>query len=185
MELRGRKPRLKQHYKNKKKAKGIIGFWSAIKKTKREALYQIDDAQQVALEIMVKIADECKSCNDLKNVQKVTGEMEDIEEITTEVTEKVQAYLYSRRDDASSVARSDSFRRNINNNCGQKTEVEDLHSARYQGDLEAVMDRFDQLKVTEEGKKKLSSKISSKKGDRKMKAVDANQKNEPTDINDQ
>ena len=47
------------------------------------------------------------------------------------------------------------------------------------------MDRFDQLKVTEEGKKKLSSKISSEKRDRKMKAVDANQKNKPTDINDQ
>ena len=37
----------------------------------REALQQIDDAQQVALEIMVKIADEYKSWNDLKNVQKV------------------------------------------------------------------------------------------------------------------
>ena len=155
------------------------------RRQKREALQQIDDAQQVALEIMVKIADEYKSCNDLKNVQKVTGEMEDIEEITTEVTERIQAYLYSRRDEASSIATSDSFRRNINNSWGQKTEVEDLHSARYQGDLEAVMDRFDQLKVTEEGKKKLSSKISSEKRDRKMKAVDANQKNKPTDINDQ
>ena len=50
----------------------------------REALQQIDDAQQVALEIMVKIA--YKSWNDLKNVQKVTGEMEECAEITTEVT---------------------------------------------------------------------------------------------------
>ena len=49
----------------------------------REALQQIDDVQQVALEIMVKIADEYKSCNDLKDVQKVTGEVQDIEEITT------------------------------------------------------------------------------------------------------
>ena len=97
---------------------------------------------------MVKIADEYKSRNDLKNVQKVTGEMEDIEEITTEVTERVQTYLFSRRDEASSIATSDSFRRNISNNWGQKTEVEDLHSTRYQGELEAVMDRFDQLKVT-------------------------------------
>ena len=95
------------------------------RRQKREALQQIDDAQQVALEIMVKIADEYKSCNDLKNVQKVTGEMEDIEEITTEVTERVQAYLYSRRDEAPSIATSDLFRRNINNNWGQKNEVED------------------------------------------------------------
>ena len=50
----------------------------------REALQQIDDAQQVALKIMVKIA--YKSWNDLKNVQKVTGKMEECAEITTEVT---------------------------------------------------------------------------------------------------
>ena len=134
---------------------------------------------------MVKIADEHKSCNDLKNVQKVTGEMEDIEEITTEVTERAQTYLDSRRDEASSIATSDSFRRNINNSWGQKTEVEDLQSARYPGDLEAVMDRFDQLKVTEEGKKKLSNKSSSEKIDRKMKPVDAYQKDQPTNMNDQ
>ena len=41
----------------------------------REDLQQIHGAQQVALEIMVKITDEYKSCNDLKNVQKVTGLM--------------------------------------------------------------------------------------------------------------
>ena len=67
----------------------------------------------------------------------------------------------SRRDEASSVATMDSFWRNINNNWGQKTEVEDLQSARYQGDLEVVTDRFNQLKVIEEGKKKLSTKSSS------------------------
>ena len=106
-------------YKNKMKTDGINGFWSTIRKTIREALQQIDDAQQVALEIMVKIADECKSWNDFKNVQKVTGEMEDIEEITTEVTERDQAYLDSGRDEASSIA-TDSFKRNINNNWGQK-----------------------------------------------------------------
>ena len=44
--------------------------------------------------------------------------MEDIEEITTEVSEKAQTYLDSRRDEASSIATSDSFRRNINNNWG-------------------------------------------------------------------
>ena len=59
----------------------------------RESLQQIDDAQQVALGIMVKIAGEYKSCNDLKDVQKVTGEMEDFEEVTTEVTD-----LDSRRE---------------------------------------------------------------------------------------
>ena len=111
--------------------------------------------------------------------------MEDIEEITTEVTERAQAYLDSRRDEASSVATTDLFRRNINNDWGQKTEEEDLQCAKYQGDLEAVMDRFDQLKVTEEGKKKLSTKSSSEKIDRKMKAVDANQKDQPTAMNDQ
>ena len=92
----------------------------------REALQQIDNAQQVALEIMSEIADKYKSCNDLENVRKMISEMEDIEEITTEVTEPAQAYLDSRRDEASSIATIDSFRRNINNNWGQKTEVEDL-----------------------------------------------------------
>ena len=110
--------------------------------------------------------------------------MEDIEEITTEVTERTQTYLDSRRDEASSIV-TDSFRRNTNNNWGQKTKVEDLQSARYQGDLEAVMDRLDQLKVSEEGKKKLSTKSSSEKIGIKMKAVDANQKDRPTDMNDQ
>ena len=111
--------------------------------------------------------------------------MEDIEEITTEVTERAQAYLDSRRDETSSIATTDSLRRNINKNWGQKTEVEDLQSARYQGDLETVMDRFDQLKVTEKGKKKLSTKRSSEKIERKTKAVDDNQKVQPTDLNDQ
>ena len=96
-----------------------ISFWSSRRQI-REALQQKDDAQQVTLEIIVKIADECKSYNDLKNVQKVTGEMEDIEEITTEVTEMAQTYLDSRKDEASSIATSDSFRRNINNNWSQK-----------------------------------------------------------------
>ena len=41
--------------------------------------------------------------NYFKNVQKVVCEMEDIEEITTEVTERAQAYLDSRRDEASST----------------------------------------------------------------------------------
>ena len=47
------------------------------------------------------------------------------------------------------------------------------------------MDRFDQLKVTEEVKKKLSTKSNSEKIDRKMKVVDATQKDQPTDMNDQ
>ena len=89
---------------------------------------------------MVKIGDEYKSCIDLKNVQKVTGKMEDTEEITTEVTERARTYLDSRRDEASNIPTSDSFRRNINNSWGQKTEVEDLQSARCQGGLEPVMD---------------------------------------------
>ena len=46
--------------------------------------------------------------------------MEDIEEITTEITEMAQTYLDSRKDEASSIATSDPFRRNINNNWGQK-----------------------------------------------------------------
>ena len=53
--------------------------------------------------------------------------MEDIEEIATEATERAQKYLDSRRDEASSIATSDSFRRNINNKWDQKTEVEDLN----------------------------------------------------------
>ena len=91
----------------------------------------------------------------------------------------------SKRDEGSSIATADLFRRNINNNWGQKNEVEDLQSARYQGGLETVMNRFDQLQLNEEGKKKLSTKSSSDKIDRKMKAVDANQKDEPTEMNDQ
>ena len=90
----------------------------------------------------------------------------------------------SKRDEGSSIATADLFRRN-NNNWGQKNEVEDLQSARYQGGLETVMNRFDQLQLNEEGKKKLSTKSSSDKIDRKMKAVDANQKDEPTEMNDQ
>ena len=42
------------------------------------------------------------------------------------------------------------------------------------------MDRFDQLKVTEEGKKYLSTKSSCEKIVRKMKAVDPNQKEQST-----
>ena len=34
-----------------------------------------------------------KSYNDLRNAQKVTGEMEDVEEITVEVAERAQALL--------------------------------------------------------------------------------------------
>ena len=83
--------------------------------------------------------------------------MEDIEEIITEVTERAQAYLDSRGDETSSTATSDSVRRNINN-LSQKTAVEDLQSARYQGDLDSVMDRFDRLKVTEEGEKIVNQK---------------------------
>ena len=90
----------------------------------------------------------------------------------------------SKRDEGSSIATADLFRRN-NNNWGQKNGVEDLQSARYQGGLETVMNRFDQLQLNEEGKKKLSTKSSSDKIDRKMKAVDANQKDEPTEMNDQ
>ena len=82
--------------------------------------------------------------------------MEDIEEIITEVTERAQAYLDSRGDETSSIATSDSVR-NINN-LSQKTAVEDLQSARYQGDLDSVMDRFDRLKVTEEGEKIVNQK---------------------------
>ena len=83
--------------------------------------------------------------------------MEDIEEIITEVTERAQAYLDSRGDETSSIATSDSVRRNINN-LSQKTAVEDLQSARYQGDRDSVMDRFDRLKVTEEGEKIVNQK---------------------------
>ena len=49
----------------------------------REALQQTDDVQQVAQEIMSEIAGKYKLSNDLKNVQNVTGEMEDIEKIKT------------------------------------------------------------------------------------------------------
>ena len=63
-----------------------------------------------------------------------------------------------RKYEASSTGTIDSFIRNIRNNWDQKTEVEGLQSARYQGDLEAVTDRIDQLKMTEEGKKIVNQK---------------------------
>ena len=44
------------------------------------------------------------------------------------------------------------------NNLSQKTAVEDLQSARCQGDLDSVMDRFARLKVTEEGEKIVNQK---------------------------
>ena len=53
--------------------------------------------------------------------------MEDTEEVIAEVTERAQAYLDSRRDEASSIVTTDLFRRNINNNRGQKTKVEDIN----------------------------------------------------------
>ena len=46
--------------------------------------------------------------------------MEDIEEITIEVTEMAQAYLDPRRDEPSSIATSDLFRRNMDNNWVKK-----------------------------------------------------------------
>ena len=57
----------------------------------------------------------------------MTGETEDTEEVIAEVTERAQAYLDSRRDEASSIVTIDLFRRNINNNRGQKTKVEDIN----------------------------------------------------------
>ena len=53
--------------------------------------------------------------------------MEDTEEVIAEVTERAQAYLDSRRDEASSIVTIDLFRRNINNNRGQKTKVKDIN----------------------------------------------------------
>ena len=50
--------------------------------------------------------------------EKLTGKIEHIEEITTEFTERAEAYLDSRKDEASSIATADSTRRNINNNWG-------------------------------------------------------------------
>ena len=63
-----------------------------------------------------------------------------------------------RKYEASSTETIDSFIRNIRNNWDQKPEVEGLQSARYQGDLEVVTDRIDQLKMTEEGKKIVNQK---------------------------
>ena len=60
-------------------------------------------------------ADEHKSSNNLKKFQKVIGEMEDTEEITTDVTESIQAHLDSRRDE---VTRNILFKQNIDKNCG-------------------------------------------------------------------
>ena len=46
--------------------------------------------------------------------------MEYIEEITIEIRERAQAYLDPRRDEPSSIATSDSFRRNMDNNWVKK-----------------------------------------------------------------
>ena len=63
----------------------------ASRRKTRETLQQIDEAQQVALEIMGKIAVQYKSCNDLKNVQEVSRWNGWHKKITTEVTEWPQA----------------------------------------------------------------------------------------------
>ena len=62
--------------------------------------------------------------------------MEDVEKITTEVTERAQAYLNSRRNEA---RKNISVRISISNNWVQKPSVEDLQSARYQGDRGSYM----------------------------------------------
>ena len=50
--------------------------------------------------------------------EQLTGKTEHIEEITTEFTDRAEAYLDSRKDEASSIATANSTRRNINNNWG-------------------------------------------------------------------
>ena len=106
---------------------------------------------------MSEIAGKYKLSNDLKNVQNVTGEMEDIEKIKTSHKKSSNILEFKKRWSI----------KYCNNRLIQKkyqkkkNKVEDLQSARYQGDLEAIMDRFNKQKVTEEGKKKLSTNNSS------------------------
>ena len=64
--------------RTRRKLKALMDSDLQSRREIRNALQQIDDAQQVTLEITSEIADKYKSCNDLKNVQRVTREMEDI-----------------------------------------------------------------------------------------------------------
>ena len=111
------------------------------RKQTKKPLQQIDDAQQVALEIMVKIADKYKSCNGRywRNYNRNHR--------------KGSSILGSKKRWTIKYCNIRLVQKKYGQQLGQKTEIQNLKSARYQGIPEAVMDRFDQPKVTEEGKK--------------------------------
>ena len=108
---------------------------------------------------MSEIAGKYKLSNDLKNVQNVTGEMEDIEKIKTS-HKKSSNILELKKRWSIKYCNNKLIQKKYQK---KKNEVEDLQFTRYQGDLEAIMDRFNKQKVTEEGKKKLSTNNSSEK----------------------
>ena len=64
---------------------------------------QVDEAQPAAMETMQALIEEYKNQKDKINVKKVVDEIECLESTTTEVIERAQMYLDSRKDEASSV----------------------------------------------------------------------------------
>ena len=64
---------------------------------------KVDEAQQAAMETMQALIEEYKNQKDKINVKKVVDEIECLESTTTDVIERAQMYLDSRKDEASSV----------------------------------------------------------------------------------
>ena len=64
---------------------------------------KVDEAQEAAMETMQALIEEYKNQKDKINVKKVVDEIECLESTTTDVIERAQMYLDSRKDEASSV----------------------------------------------------------------------------------
>ena len=64
---------------------------------------KVDEAQQAAMETMQALTEEYKNQKDKINVKKVVDENECLESTTTDVIERAQMYLDSRKDETSSV----------------------------------------------------------------------------------
>ena len=69
---------------------------------------KFDEAQQAAMETMQALIEEYKNQKDKINAKKVVNETECLESTTTDVIERVQMYLDSMKDKASSVEKRSS-----------------------------------------------------------------------------
>ena len=74
------------------------------RRTIRECQTKIDNAHEIAIDIMLQLSEEYSNEKDRLNYQKVCMEMEKLEQELSEIQDRCQAYLDSRKDDISSVA---------------------------------------------------------------------------------